>query len=177
MCSFLDIVCNLESAEPINYHWWFPVMFPYNLCLLKISPFLCLPDDLQHVLHYLTCSSVCVLIIMPKQKLHSLHYFHPSIWKQKKILFPFQSHWVSHVSSRLMPLDVLRFIIIPFLFSFSASHFASPPSHPPTHPPSLHSVNWVFDLNAREHLEMILAMTTCSEKKIKQQSRDKKKSK
>lgn len=135
MCSFLDIVCNLESAEPINYHWWFPVMFPYNLCLLKISPFLCLPDDLQHVLHYLTCSSVCVLIIMPKQKLHSLHYFHPSIWKQKKkFLFPFQSHWVSHVSSRLMPLDVLRFIIIPFLFSFSASHFASPPSHPPTHP-------------------------------------------
>lgn len=176
MCSFLDIVCNLESAEPINYHWWFPVMFPYNLCLLKISPFLCLPDDLQHVLHYLTCSSVCVLIIMPKQKLHSLHYFHPSIWKQKKNSFsipvtlskscvlPTDAAWCFTIYHHSFPVFLLR-------QSFSLSTL------PPTHPPSLHSVNWVFDLNAREHLEMILAMTTCSEKKIKQQSRDKKKSK
>lgn len=42
------------------------------------------------------------------------------------------------------------------------------------HPPPLLSGNWVFDLHASEHVEIILAVMTRKEKKIKHRRGDRK---
>lgn len=59
-----------------------------------------------------------------------------------------------------------------FLASFL--QWSPPPPHQPTVQPSLLSGNWVFDLHASEHVEIILAVMTRKEKKIKHQRGDRK---
>lgn len=101
--------------------------------------------------------------------------------KKKKSLLParHQSWGARCLLSEVKFLDVVFFLYLLFnlsyyFLSFLSSVIIPTPPPQPSVQPSLLSGNWVFDLHASEHVEIILAVMTRKEKKIKHQRGDRK---
>lgn len=97
--------------------------------------------------------------------------------KKKKRLLPARHpSWGARcLLSEVKFLDVVFFLyFLSYFFLSFLSSVITPPPHQPSVQPSLLSGNWVFDLHASEHVEIILAVMTRKEKKIKHQRGDRK---